>query len=58
MGKVAVNKIELRRKELRQSETIGELLIDGEVFCYTLEDTVRDVKIKGQTAIPAGTYEV
>lgn len=38
--------------------TIGKLSIDGVFFCYTLEDVVRSVKIKGITAIPAGTYEV
>jgi hypothetical protein len=38
--------------------TIGKLSIDGVFFCYTLEDTVRKIKIPGVTAIPAGTYEV
>lgn len=38
--------------------TIGRLYIDGKYFCDTLEDPVRKVKIKGKTAIPAGTYEV
>lgn len=54
--------------------TIGELRIDGLVYCYTLEDQVREPntprfkltldewvwtwKIKGTTAIPRGTYEV
>lgn len=38
--------------------TIGRLSIDGAFFCYTLEDQIRPVKIKGATAIPAGTYTV
>lgn len=48
----------IKRKIFTDNSTIGDLLIDGHWFCYTLEDKVRDVKIKGQTAIPAGTYEV
>ena len=40
--------------------TIGELLVDGEHECYTLEDVVRPdgEKIFGKTAIPYGTYSV
>ena len=40
--------------------TIGELLVDGEHECWTLEDVVRPdgVKIYGETAIPYGTYSV
>lgn len=38
--------------------TIGRLYINGKVFCNTLEDPIRDTKIAGKTAIPAGTYEV
>ena len=34
------------------------LFIDGEFFCYTLEDVVREQKIYGKTAIPYGKYEV
>lgn len=43
--------------------TIGRLFIPGivnDMFCNTLEDKVREegVKIPGETAIPAGKYEV
>jgi Family of unknown function (DUF5675) len=40
--------------------TIGELLLNGEHECWTLEDVVRPdgEKIYGQTAIPSGTYKV
>lgn len=62
-------KLKLRRIALRDTYTIGKLYIDGEYFCDTLEDTVRDLnkngkfdngekKIYGETAIPYGTYEV
>jgi hypothetical protein len=46
------------RKEFTEKSTIGDLLIDGEFECFTLEDCVRPAKIMGMTAIPAGTYEV
>ena len=38
--------------------TIGTLAVDGVFACHVLEDAVRRVKVRGQTAIPAGTYEV
>ncbi|MCE5212975.1 MAG: DUF5675 family protein [Deltaproteobacteria bacterium] len=50
--------LEIVRKEFTDKSTIGDLLIDGKFFSYTLEDAVRDVKIPGKTAIPEGTYEV
>lgn len=63
-------KLQLKRIALRPTYTIGRLLIDGERFCDTLEDKVRDTnkdgdlldegeqKVYGQTAIPYGTYGV
>jgi hypothetical protein len=38
--------------------TLGLLFIDGKFECYTLEDEGREVKIKGETRIPDGIYEV
>lgn len=48
------------RKIFSPKSTIGELFVDGEWECYTLEDVVRPdgVKVFGETAIPPGRYEV
>jgi hypothetical protein len=52
-------RLTLRRQQILNNDTtIGELLIDGEWFCWTLEDRVRAQKIKHETAIPAGEYIV
>lgn len=59
-------KLFLERLQLDPDVTIGALHVDGDWRCWTLEDTVREVpgkpvadwKIKGQTAIPRGTYAV
>lgn len=62
-------KLTLKRIALRPTYTIGKLYINDKYFCDTLEDTVRDLnkngkfdngerKIKGETAIPYGTYEI
>ena len=58
--------ITLTRKQLGPDATIGDLAIDGQPECHTLEDVVREVasapvsvwKIPGKTAIPRGTYQV
>src|SRR5574343_644688 len=52
--------LKLTRREFHPEKTIGDLSIDGFLYCNTLEDTVRPPgeKIPGQTAIPAGRYEV
>lgn len=50
--------LQLVRKIFTDKSTIGELSVDGAFECFTLEDPVRPKKITGETAIPAGTYEV
>ena len=52
--------LRLRRLQLDPDVTIGQLLIDGEPYCWICEDTVRPegVKVKGDTAIPYGRYRV
>lgn len=62
--------IQLLRKWKKPGYTIGQLYIDGDYICDTLEDTdrgltsamtpaqVRARKVKGQTAIPTGLYPV
>lgn len=62
-------KLELKRRFLGESYTIGSLSIDGKKFCDTLEDKVRDLnkngvfdgdekKVYAETAIPYGTYDI
>ena len=63
-------KLEVKRIAKQSTYTIGKLFIDGEYFCDTLEDICRgltqdmteaqiaQIKVKGQTAIPSGTYKV
>ncbi|SEL11402.1 DUF5675 family protein [Nitrosovibrio tenuis] len=50
--------LQVKRTDLTDESTIGELSVNGQFECYTLEDKVRPVKIAGKTAIPAGRYEV
>jgi len=63
-------KLELKRKALMDTYTIGDLFLNDVFFCNVLEDTVRDLnkdgdldekgeeKVYGQTAIPYGTYTI
>jgi hypothetical protein len=62
--------IVLKRLYKKEEYTIGKLYLNGEYFCDTLEDKVRDLnkdgdlndegegKVYGKTAIPYGRYEV
>lgn len=63
-------KLTVNRYYFGNSYVIGRLLINGKYFCDTLEDINRDLnkngkfdsdtekKIKGETCIPFGIYEV
>ena len=56
--------INVVRKWLTDDSSIGEMYIDNDFICYTLEDKDRQTeeatarKIKGKTAIPTGRYQV
>ena len=50
--------LKLVRKIFTDKSTIGDLSVNGAFECVTLEDPPREVKIKGETAIPAGRYEI
>lgn len=50
--------LKLKRQPSTSKSTMGELFINGEFFCYTLEDVEREEKIYGETAIPRGTYKI
>jgi len=51
-------KLKLLRYSDNGNSTLGLLFIDNEFFCYTLEDEFREVKVKGETRIPSGTYQL
>jgi len=51
-------KLRLVRYSLQKGSTLGVMLCDGEFLCYTLEDERRDVKIPGETCIPAGVFTI
>lgn len=59
-------KLSLIRQASFANTTMGRLYIDGVFACATLEDVVRELegqpvsqwKVKGDTAIPAGSYNV
>lgn len=51
-------KIEVLRLFTDQVVTLSKVLIDGEFFCYGLEDPMREKKVYAETAIPNGQYMV
>lgn len=46
------------RKIYSDTTTIGDLYFKENFICYSLEDTVRKLKIPHMTAIPNGQYEI
>ncbi|MFC6101483.1 DUF5675 family protein [Olivibacter domesticus] len=50
--------IKLLRIAEGENTTLGQLYINDLFQCYILEDKIRDTKIPGETAIPAGEYQL
>jgi hypothetical protein len=50
----------INRTDFTEISSIGDFSINGEKFCFSLEDKYRadGVKVYGRTAIPCGVYEV
>lgn len=53
-----VAQLVLERTDYLDNCTIGDLYLNGEFICNTLEDTYREKKIAGCTCIPYGEYDV
>ena len=55
-------KLKVLRFSSQEDSTSGLLFLDGdlglEFLCYTLEDEERALKVRGETRVPAGTYEI
>ena len=50
--------ITVRRFLSNDDATLSEVKIDGVRHCYGLEDEHREIKVNGETRIPAGAYKV
>ena len=48
----------LMRRRTAKDWMFGDLNAGGELRCFTLEDELRSRKLAGETAIPAGRYEI
>lgn len=48
----------LQRNSHDDNSSLGSLSIDGRPECYVVEDEPRLKKVKGETRIPAGRYEI
>lgn len=48
--------IRILRLNSNSSPTAGVLYLNEDIECFTLEDRKRDIKVHGDTRIPAGTY--
>lgn len=50
--------LQLLRYSDNGESTLGLLMRDSKFFSYTLEDEHRDIKVAGDTRIPAGRYQI
>ena len=55
-------KLKVLRFSSQEDSTSGLLFLEGdlglEFLCYTLEDEARALKVRGETRVPAGTYQI
>ena len=55
-------KLKVLRFSSQEDSTSGLLFLEKDekldFLCYTLEDEYRDSKVRGETRVPAGTYEI
>jgi len=51
-------KLTMSRYANGSDSTGGILYVNDRFFCYTCEDEKREVKVKGETRVPAGTYAI
>lgn len=51
-------KLLLKRFSGADESTLGLMFVNGQFYCYSLEDQFNEPKIPGETRIPAGTYQV
>lgn len=50
--------LHLQRDPTTDGATLGKLYVNGEFFCFTLEDAIREHKFAGETCIPSGRYKI
>lgn len=50
--------LKLTRFSGGEEATLGLLHMNGEFFCYTLEDQFNEPKVPGETRIPPGRYQI
>lgn len=50
--------IKIIRFSSNEDATLGLLYVDSKFYCYTLEDQHQKVKVKGETRIPPGDYDL
>ena len=55
-------KLKVLRFSSQEDSTSGLLFLESDLglqfLCYTLEDEARALKVRGETRVPAGTYEI
>jgi hypothetical protein len=51
-------RIKVERFEFGKDYTLSKVYLDGRFECYAIEDEIREVKVKGETAVPYGKYEL